>query len=84
MGHTHMGHIHTWGTHTQDTHVHTCTHMHTHMEHTYTHGVHTHTHSSLWEHLFDANVTTSSREDCRTHPWGSEGDRGPMAALPSQ
>ena len=80
--HTHT-HTHTEA-HTQDTHVHTYTHthgkhahtrgVHTHRAHTHTH---THTHSRLWEHLFDANVTTSSREEIAERaPGGRRGIEG--------
>ena len=75
-------------THTQrHTHrTHTCTHTHTHGKHAHTRGVHTHrahthththTHSRLWEHLFDANVTTSSREEIAERaPGGRRGIEG--------
>ena len=76
-------HTHTHrGTHTG----HTRAHIHTHMEYTHTHTwsahtqgthAHTHIHSRLWEHLFDANVTTSSREEIAERaPGGRRGIEG--------
>ena len=72
-------HTHT-GTHTGHTRAHIHTHTWNTPTHTHAWSAHTqdtHTHSRLWEHLSDANVTTSSREEIAEHtPGGRRGTEG--------